>query len=66
MAKTKTLETAFEELEEIIARMEDRELPLEDSFKLYQEGVKLVKLCNSSLDKYEKKIIEIRENFENE
>lgn len=59
MAKSKSLETAFEELDALVARMEDRELPLEDTFKMYQEGLKLLKYCNGAIDKVEKKIIEI-------
>ncbi len=59
MAKSKSLETAFEELDGLIAKMEDRDLPLEDAFKLYQEGLKLIKYCNSAIDRVEKKIIEI-------
>lgn len=59
MAKSKSLETAFEELDVLIAKMEDRDLPLEDTFKLYQEGLKLIKYCNGAIDKVEKKIIEI-------
>lgn len=35
MAKSKTLETAFEELEDLIRQMENRETSLEESFKLY-------------------------------
>ena len=46
MAKAKSLETAFEELDALAAKMEDRDLPLEEAFKLYQEGVKLLQYCN--------------------
>lgn len=59
MAKTKTLETAFGELDELIGKMGDRDLPLEEAFKLYEEGVKLLKYCNSTIDKVEKKVISI-------
>lgn len=59
MAKAKSLETAFEELDALVIRMEEKDLPLEDAFKLYQEGLKLLKYCNSAIDKVEKKIIEI-------
>lgn len=59
MAKAKSLETAFEELDALVVRMEEKDLPLEDAFKLYQEGLKLLKYCNSAIDKVEKKIIEI-------
>lgn len=55
MAKAKSLETAFEELDALAAKMEDRDLPLEEAFKLYQEGVKLLKYCNGAIDKVEKK-----------
>ena len=62
MAKAKSLETAFEELDALVAKMEDRDLPLEEAFKLYQEGVKILKYCNGAIDKVEKKIIEIHGN----
>ena len=62
MAKAKSLETAFEELD----ALEDRDLPLEEAFKLYQEGVKLLQYCNGAIDKVEKKIIEIHGNEDEE
>lgn len=62
MAKAKSLETAFEELDALVAKMEDKDLPLEEAFKLYQDGVKLLKYCNGAIDKVEKKIIEIEGN----
>ena len=57
MAKSKTLETAFEELEDLIRQMENKETSLEESFKLYMAGMKLVKYW----DKVEKKLIEVSE-----
>ena len=39
-----------------------RQQALEEAFKLYQEGVKLLKYCNGAIDKVEKKIIEIHGN----
>ena len=59
MAKSKTLETAFAELEDLIGRMENKETSLEESFKLYTSGMKMIKYCNDSLDKVEKKLIEV-------
>lgn len=65
MAKqVKTLEASFEELEEIIKKLEQDEIGLDDSFKLYNDGVKLLKSCNDSIDKVEKKIIILNENGE--
>ena len=37
--KGKSLEENFQELEEILQKMDDRELPLEESFFLYQRGI---------------------------
>jgi len=60
MAKVKSLETAFEELEQTIVNLEEGEKTLDESFKLYQEGMKLLKYCNDKVDKVEKKLIELR------
>ena len=57
MAKQAGLEETFDKIETIIQSMEEGELSLEESFKLYHEGIKLVKKCNSQLDKVEKQII---------
>lgn len=59
--KAKTLEDSFAELEQILEKLEDEEVSLEASFKLYQEGMKLVKKCNQSIDKVEKELIVISE-----
>lgn len=57
----KTLEDAFEELEEILEKLEEEDISLEDSFNLYQEGMKLLKYCNDSIDKVEKQLIVLGE-----
>ncbi len=62
MAKeTKTLEKSMEQLQEILAKLEDEEIGLEASFQLYQEGMKLLKFCNTAVDKVEKKLIILEE-----
>ena len=60
MARTKTLESAFEELEQTISALENPQVTLDEALKLYQQGVKLLKYCNDSIDKVEKKIIELK------
>ncbi len=57
MAKAQTLEQSFEKLEQIIENLENGDVSLEDSFKLYNEGMKLIQNCNQQLDKVEKKIV---------
>lgn len=59
-----TLEEAFEELEDIIEKMNDREVSLDDSFSLYTEGTKLLKYCNEQLDMVEKKMLVLSEEGE--
>lgn len=64
MAKTTSLEESFDKLEEIISKLEDGQVSLDESFKLYNEGIKYVKSCNLQLDKVEKQIIILNENGE--
>ena len=48
-AAAMTFESALEELEAIVARMEDGKLPLEESLAAYQRGAELIKYCESRL-----------------
>lgn len=43
-------------LEEIVEKMETGELTLEHSLKLFEEGVKLSRECNSQLTEAEQKV----------
>ena len=62
MAKTKfSIEKAFEELDEILERLDDPKLSLSDSMEYYKKGVKLLEKCNQTLDKTEKEIIVLQE-----
>lgn len=55
MAK-QTFEQALNKLEQIVRDLETGDLPLEQAFKKFEEGVKLSKLCSNKLDETEKKI----------
>ena len=57
-----TFETAMQRLETIVAEMESDQLPLEDLLTRYEEGIKLVKVCESKLDAAEKRIEIITRN----
>ena len=46
----------FESLDDIILELQSGELSLEDSFKKYEDGMKLIKKCNETIDKVEKKL----------
>ncbi len=59
MAKAKKeggFEQGLNRLEEIVARLEDEDLDLEESLALFEEGVKLAEACSQRLDAAEKKV----------
>ena len=59
MAKQKeelTLEEAFNKLETVISKMENEDVPLEESFQLYSEGMGLLKDVNDRIDRVEKQV----------
>ena len=49
-------EQALEELEALVARMEEGKLPLEESLAAYQRGAELVKFCESRLSEAQARI----------
>ena len=51
-----TFEAALAKLEQIVQRLEKGELPLEESLVLYEEGVRLSRLCHAKLEEAEGKI----------
>ncbi len=56
--KELTLEEAFLRLEEVTRALEDETyISLEESFTVYQKGMELLKYCNESIDKVEKKVL---------
>lgn len=63
MAKKVSLEESFEQLEDIIGQLQKGDMTLEESFKKYEEGMKLIKNCSNSIDRVEKKLI-VLENGE--
>ncbi len=54
--KPESFEDALKRLEEIVQRMESGDLALEDSLGLFEEGVRLTRVCSQRLDEAEKKI----------
>tara|TARA_X000001036_G_C20591838_1_gene771138 strand:- start:1050 stop:1280 length:231 start_codon:yes stop_codon:yes gene_type:complete len=54
--KKSDIELTFERLESIIADMESGEVTLEQNLKMFEEGMKLIKECQSNLKKAEQKV----------
>ena len=57
-----TYEQAMKRLEEIIKILENNTATLDESINLYQEGLELVKYCDSKLKSIEEKVVKIYED----
>ena len=55
--KDQTLEDVFEQLDEVVKKLEVEAVSLEDSFQLYHEGMELLKICNDKIETIEKKVM---------
>ncbi len=58
------LEQAFEQLEDVIDRLQDNGISLENAFSEYEKGMKLLKQCNEAIDRVEKQVLMISESGE--
>lgn len=61
-----TIEDNFVELEEILKEMQSDQVTLDQSFELYNKGLKLIQNCNQQIDTIEKKIKILEEDNMNE
>jgi exodeoxyribonuclease VII small subunit len=52
----KKFETALARLEEIVQELEKGDLPLEQSLKFFEEGIKLSRICSKRLEEAERKV----------
>jgi exodeoxyribonuclease VII small subunit len=51
-----TFEQALQQLESVVQRLEKGELPLEESLRLYEDGIRLSRLCHGKLEEAEGRI----------
>ncbi|MBP2240820.1 exodeoxyribonuclease VII small subunit [Cytobacillus eiseniae] len=64
-----TFEAAMEQLEEIVEKLEEGDVPLEEAISIYKEGMELSKLCHDKLKNVESQLTQIltedgrKENF---
>ena len=56
MNKKMTFEQAMDGLAEVVQKLEDGSAPLDDTMKLYQEGVKLTAFCYQKLQDAEQQV----------
>ena len=63
----KNFEKAMERLEKIVEQLEEQELALDDSLKIFEEGMELSKFCYQKLTQAEqklKKLVKTEEGFQ--
>jgi exodeoxyribonuclease VII small subunit len=54
--KKEKFEEALQKLEAIVTQMEEGDLPLEETLKAFEDGVKLARFCANKLDEAERKV----------
>ena len=66
MARTKSqsFEESLNRLEEIVRRLDDGSVPLEEAMKLFQEGTGLAARCSKLLDRAELEVVKLTKSPE--
>ena len=64
--KNKSFEQAFERLEEILKKLNEDQISLDDSLKLFEEADSLINTCSDKLSTAEQKIEKLIKNRKNE
>ena len=62
----KSFEESFSRLEKILERLESEDISLEETLKLYEEGLSLTKICYDKLAGAELRIKEINKNLKSD
>lgn len=55
--KKLTLEEKFTKLEETARMLEQEDISLAESFRLYKDGMELLKQCNAEIEQVEKQVL---------
>ncbi len=56
MGKQITFEEALQQLEAVVKKLEKPDLPLEESIRLFEEGMKLSEVCSTKLDSAQQRV----------
>ena len=62
--KKENWEEMFDRLDQVIGTLEGEDVSLEEAFGLYDQGMKLIRRCNQTINEVEKKILVLDENGE--
>ncbi|HPX65730.1 MAG TPA: exodeoxyribonuclease VII small subunit [Anaerolineaceae bacterium] len=63
---TQSFESSFAQLQDVISKLENADLPLEEAIKLYEEGKRLSKLCSQILESARLRVTTLSETELNE
>ena len=63
---TQSFESSFAQLQDVISKLENADLPLEEAIKLYEEGERLSKLCSQILESARLRVTTLSETELNE
>ena len=64
--KVSDFETDLSRLEDIVAQLEQGNLPLDDALQLYEEGIEAYRRCSKMLQKAETRVVKLIETLEGE
>jgi len=68
-SKPENFEVSLKKLEEIVEQLEEPDLPLDKSLKLFEDGIKQARFCEGKLSEAEakvEKLIQENDNFKKE
>lgn len=56
------LEENFVRLESVMEQLEREDIPLEEAFQAYSEGMAILKQCNDQIERVEKQVLKLNED----
>lgn len=60
MSEQLSFEQSLARLDEIVKRLENGDLPLDESMKAFEEGTALISMCTKMLDEAEQKVVKLK------
>lgn len=57
-----SLEENFARLEDTMELLEQDDIPLEEAFRAYSEGMAILKQCSDQIDRVEKQVLKLNED----
>ena len=58
-----SFEAAFNQLQEMVQKLEEGNLPLDETTRLYEEGMRMAQVCNQLLSAAEQRIVQLHDSY---